>query len=274
MLRLEKDNGWILITHPAHGKLAGHFAAAWGNETFLHPEPIDLVNLGVTHHDDAWAVRDADPFVTREGLPSAFSKELVGTYDSFEEIDMADYLAVRGAAAEKVAEHAAYSAILVSMHTHNLLTAHVDPATLTEDQAGQLDTFLKEQTARRVAWIEACSTDPKLTANATPEALQWGFEFLQACDSLSLIACVGYQEPIFLQHEHPMADGSKTKVRCEHLGEHRFHLDPFPFQGSEQSFSVPYRLVEGIEFQDNDALRCAWHTAPEQNLEISFCKRS
>ena len=34
MLRMESETGWWLITHPDHARLAGEFAAAWGNAHF------------------------------------------------------------------------------------------------------------------------------------------------------------------------------------------------------------------------------------------------
>ena len=51
-----------------------------------------------------WAARDRQPQITRQGKPSAFSVELVGKYSAFEEIDLADYLAVRERAVRMVAE--------------------------------------------------------------------------------------------------------------------------------------------------------------------------
>ncbi len=39
MLRMESETGWWLITHPDHARLAGDFAAAWGNAGFRKPEP-------------------------------------------------------------------------------------------------------------------------------------------------------------------------------------------------------------------------------------------
>ena len=97
MLRLETETGWWLVTHPDHARLAGAIAARWGNAMFAEPEPRDRVLLGIGTHDDGWAVRDAHPSITKQGKPSAFSVELVGKYSAFEEIDLADYLGVRGA---------------------------------------------------------------------------------------------------------------------------------------------------------------------------------
>src|SRR5579863_7051680 len=122
MIRIETDAGWILVEHREHARLAGRFAARWGNAAFAVPEPRADVLVAVMRHDDAWAERDALPFLTRQGRPSAFSRELVGTYSAFEEIDLADYLAVRGRAAEAVAADNPYAAIIISMHTVDLLT--------------------------------------------------------------------------------------------------------------------------------------------------------
>src|SRR5579864_4902957 len=70
MLRMESETGWWLIRHPDHARLAGAFAAAWGNELFRRPEPRDRVLHGIATHDDGWAARDAHPTITRQGKPS------------------------------------------------------------------------------------------------------------------------------------------------------------------------------------------------------------
>ena len=100
---------------------------------------------GVTTHDDGWAARDQQPQITRQGKPSAFSVELVGKYSAFEEIDLADYLAVRERAVRMVAEEDPYAALLVSMHTYNLLTARADRTTIQPEQLPLLDAFLARQ---------------------------------------------------------------------------------------------------------------------------------
>src|SRR6202167_2972192 len=145
MLRLETETGWWLVTHPDHARLAGAFAERWGNELFLPPEPRGNVLKGIARHDDGWAARDATPQITREGKPSAFSVVLVGKYSAFEEIDLADYLAVRDRAVRLIAEEDAYAAILISMHTYSLLSEHADRSTIATEQLPLLDRFLEEQ---------------------------------------------------------------------------------------------------------------------------------
>src|SRR6202043_1163404 len=130
MLRMASGTGWWLITHPDHARLAGAFAAAWGNDMFRRPEPRDRVLYGISSHDDGWAVRDAHPSITKQGKPSAFSTELVGKYSAFEEIDIAEYLAVRDRAVRIIAEKDPYAGLLISMHTYSLLTEHADRNTI------------------------------------------------------------------------------------------------------------------------------------------------
>ena len=111
MLRLETKTGWWLVTHPDHARLAGAFAERWGNDRFLPPEPRVSILKGISRHDDGWLERDTRPKITRQGLPSAFSVELVGKYSAFEEIDLVDYLAVRDRAVRMMASEDALSLI-------------------------------------------------------------------------------------------------------------------------------------------------------------------
>ena len=163
MLRLETESGWWLVTHPDHARLAGAFAARWGNERFLAPEPRTHVLRGIACHDDGWAMRDAAPQITRQGKPSAFSVELVGKYSAFEEIDLADYLAVRDRAVRLIAAEDAYAAILISMHTYNLLTEHADRSTIAPAQLPLLDHFLLDQKALQQSLLSQIAADSRFT---------------------------------------------------------------------------------------------------------------
>src|ERR1700677_3579647 len=145
MLRLETPTGWWLVTRPDHARLAGAFAESWGNEKFLPPEPRLNVLKGIARHDDGWTARDAAPQTTRAGKPGAFSVELVGKYSAFEEIDLADYLAVRDRAVRLIASEDPYAAVLISMHTYNLLTSHADRSTMAAKDLPLLDEFLMQQ---------------------------------------------------------------------------------------------------------------------------------
>src|SRR6201996_1093704 len=181
MLRLETETGWWLVTHVDHAHLAGAFADKWGNELFPPPDPRERVLRGIHAHDDGWAARDQKPQITRQGKPSAFSVELVGKYSAFEEIDLADYLAVRERAVRMVAEEDAYAALLVSMHTYNLLTARADRATIQPEQLPLLDAFLARQLQFQQELKGRLALDTDLTAEEIlPARIENHFRLLQA----------------------------------------------------------------------------------------------
>lgn len=273
MLRMASETGWWLITHPDHAHLAGDFAAAWGNECFRRPEPRDRVLKGIACHDDGWASRDAHPEITRQGKPSAFSVELVGKYSAFEEIDLAEYLAVRERAVRIIAEEDTYAGLLIAMHTYNLLTEHADRSTIAPGDLPALDTFLKQQRRYQKSLRAAINADPSLTAEEKNEQrIDEHFCLLQACDNLSLLACVDYSAPSHLLHPLPKNDGTSTEVRVLPLGPRHFQLKPWPFSQRELGFQFPARHVRGICFNSSAELESAFEAALPEQMTIRLCE--
>jgi hypothetical protein len=269
MLRMETETGWQLITHPDHARLAGAFAVAWGNERFRRPEPRERVLHGIASHDDGWTARDAAPSITRQGKPSAFSTELVGKYSAFEEIDIADYLSVRDRAVRIIAEGDPYAGLLVAMHTYNLLTEHADRSTIAPEGLVLLDDFLLRQRAYQGELRTAVAADATLSQDQkADQRILEHFRLLQACDNLSLLACVAYDRPAHLLHPLPLNGGGTAEVRVEPLGMREFGLSPWPFAEAELSFRFPLRLVEGKLFDSSAELTAAFRAAAVEEVSV------
>lgn len=272
MLRVETEDGWWLITHPDHARLAGEFATFWGNEVFAPPEPRSRVLYGIGVHDDGWAARDAHPVITREGKPSAFSHELVGKYSAFEEIDLADYLGVRERAVQKLETVDPYAALLVSMHTYNLLTTHADRSTIAPDKLPLLDEFLERQRGRLERLRTEIRRDPTLPPRMVSEhAVVDNFRLLQATDNLSLLSCVGYMEPSTLLHALRKNDGSAAPISVTPTGTRAFALKPYPFREPVLTFQVPARFVEGQRFASSAELEERFAAAELEHLTVTLC---
>jgi hypothetical protein len=273
MLRMESESGWWLITHVDHARLAGAFAEAWGNTQFRRPEPRARVLHAIAHHDDGWMDRDAHPTVTREGRPSAFSTELVGKYMAFEEMDLEDYLAVRESAVKIIAEQDAYAGLLVSMHTYSLLTDHADPSTITRRNLLLLDSFLVRQRRYQSELDARIAADRTLSAEEkSGERIVEHFRLLQACDNLSLLACVAFLRPAQLLHPLPLNDGSAREVHVKPLAERHFHLSPWPFMEKELVFMVPARHVERKFFATSEQLDRAFEQAKVKTLTVTLTR--
>ncbi len=269
MIRIATPTGYTLVAHQEHARLAGRFAEHWGNATFPAPAPAALmpeVLVAVARHDDAWAGRDATPFLTREGRPSAFTRELVGAYSAFEEIDLADYLAVRSAATEALAAEHPFAAILVSMHTVNLLTEQADLNTIKPADRPLHAAFIEGQLQRQREF--AASLPPDLAAHATSARLRRAFEFLQFCDNLSLLACVRYDRLRPVRHTHLDATGARRTITCAPVDATTYRLDPWPFDQPALSFTVPARQIPTAACADLAAFRAAYAAAPVEQLPV------
>jgi len=271
VLRLETETGWWLVTHPDHAHLAGAFAERWGNERFLSPEPRARVLKGIMRHDDGWALRDSAPQITRQGKPSAYSVELVGKYSAFEEIDLADYLAVRDRAVRLIAEEDPYAAILISMHTHNLLSEHADRSTILPAELPLLDEFLAQQRAFQRRLFERISADRNLPPEQKTEAaILDHFRLLQAADYLSLLSCVDFGRPSHLLHALPLRDGGHSRVEVRSVGPRQFVLDPYPFAEPSLTFEFPARRVAGKLFSSSAKLQEQFAASPVETLSVTL----
>lgn len=269
MLRARTQDGWFLITHPEHARLAGEFAAAWGNDRFRVPFPHPNTLTGICRHDDGWAARDLRPKITREGRPSAFGIDLVGTYSAFEEIDLEDYLRVRGQAMEAVAAEDPYAAVLISMHTCNLLTERADHSTIRTGDRPKLAAFLEGQKRRQEDLRRSCAdcgrfSESDLLAGTWLE----NFRLLQACDNLSLLACVDYPSPATLLHPLPLNGGGTLEVGVQRVSERTFRLDPWPMREPSVEVQVVGRHVTGELFASESALVTAHAAASPESLTI------
>jgi hypothetical protein len=268
---MESETGWWLITHPDHARLAGAFATRWGNETFPSPQPRTSVLYGIHVHDDGWTARDAHPSITRAGKPSAFSHELVGKYSAFEEIDLADYLAVRESAVQQVESVDPYAALLVSMHTYSLLTEHADRSTIAPTQIPLLDAFLGRQRLRQDTLRAAIRPSPNLTPTQTADAtILTNFHLLQATDNLSLLSCVAYMQPSTLLHAFPTTMGASTQIAVTPVAPRHFRISPYPFNEPTFTCHIPARHVEGKLFANSAELNAKFAAAPIEDLAIAI----
>lgn len=269
MIRIETDTDWLLISHPDHAALAGEFARHWKNAQFAPAEPFAHVLDACSRHDDSWKNRDALPELTSEGNPSAFSKELVGTYDAFEEIDLEAYLGVRAQATEATAARDPYSAVLVSMHTVNLLTVQADLSSLDEAERAFHANFIEHQLKRQAELKAALRAIPDIAPFASDAHFESGFRFLQACDSFSLYTCVAYPNPGKLQHAHPLRDGGQSKIEIIPLGDHRYCLKPYPLDEPEVHFKVPFRRVAKTETSNLEHFQATFKDAPIEYFTVT-----
>src|SRR5215471_10680138 len=73
ILRKLDDGGALAITQTDHSRLAGFFAAHWGNATFAAPNPYESVTRAAVFHDFGWLRYETRPEVDpASGEPYTF----------------------------------------------------------------------------------------------------------------------------------------------------------------------------------------------------------
>lgn len=272
MIRIETEAGWTLIEHREHARLAGRLAAHWGNAEFHPPEPRDDILEAVSRHDDAWAVRDAIPFLNRQGKPGAFSAERVGNYGAYEEIGFAEFIGLRERATEAVAAENPYAAVIVSMHTFDLIATQADVEALSEPDRRLRRKFLDGQLRRQIELIGMLEAAAPLNEDLASTQVLRAFEFLQACDSLSLLVCARFPRPLPLRHHHPRRDETFAELVCTPLGNDSYRVTPYPFDGDRLSFEAPCRDLPAKMFADENAFRAAYSAAPIGRLVVTIVR--
>src|SRR5512132_2393493 len=105
LLRREPDR-IVAIGQPAHARISGQLAAAWGNERFGEPTPREEVVLAASQHDIGMAGWDAEPERNPEtGLPYTFI-----------EMPLETHVGLWTRAPALALAQSRYVALLVSMH--------------------------------------------------------------------------------------------------------------------------------------------------------------
>lgn len=271
MLRRESETGWWLIRHSDHARLAAAFASQWGNDRFRRPQPRHRVLQGIAAHDEGWVARDEHPCITREGWPAAFSADMAGKDSVFDEIDLVEYFAVRERAVRMAAEQDAYAGLLISMHTCNLLTERADRSTIAAGGRALLDNFVGQQRLyQHVLRMEIAADETLTPTQRAEQTIVEHFRLLQACDNLSLLACVDCDRPADMLHKLPLCDGGESEVQVWPQGPQRFRLDPWPFAEPELTFGFPARHVAGKRFDSSRELARVYHRAREEELTVTL----
>ena len=116
------------------------------------------------------------------------------------------------------------------------------------------------------------SAEPAYAEAVSTARLRRAFEFLQACDSLSLAVCVRFPRPIFLRHQHPRKLLPTTPLECLPLGGDVYRVTPYPFDVEEFQVETPSRQLPTKTFADEADFRAAYASAPPEPLKVRIVK--
>jgi uncharacterized protein DUF3891 len=247
---LRRDaTGVLAVGQPAHARLCGQFARAWGNERFGTVEPLEEVALGAEQHDLAWADWDlAPPLNPDSGLPV-----------SFLELDP-------GAAAElwrhgppRLIAQSRWAALLATMHGRRLSELR-DIEKLEPAAAASVRALRAEFRARETQLLTSLDPPPELVTRLSDLVWAW--------DGLSLALLLDWA-PHTLRAV-PAEGGSRVDIEvrtvagCAELV--TLSLSPWPFTNPASVLvETEGRRLAG-PYGSEAALHAALDTAPWETL--------
>jgi hypothetical protein len=162
-----------------------------------------------------------------------------------------------------------YAAILISMHTYNLLSGRADRSTIREDELPLLDAFLEEQMSLQIALCDQLiAANELLPAHLERSTLHCHFQLLQACDNLSLLTCVDFGGNATLLHPFATIDGATMEIKVQRIADRTFRLSPYPFSQSQISLTFPARFVPAETFASSEDLREALNRAETVDVVV------
>ncbi|GAB3538678.1 hypothetical protein GCM10027443_34100 [Pontibacter brevis] len=228
--------GWEIIYQQAHGVLAAQLA--YNLKPELQSQHWIETIIAIANHDNRqkpWRGKDG---ITKAGAPADFT--LLPTT-----------LEQAHALMDAVRFQSRWVTLLTSMHMSYLY----------ESQRGQqknMNEFLDEQLALQ----KKC----RQSLGIRQEEAEKAYAVLQWCDRFSLILC---------RHELPAderaleitkgPDGKAYFVR--QLKDNTLHVEPWPFAATQLQIQVEYRVLEQLQFKNDEELANALHQAAVKNKE-------
>jgi hypothetical protein len=253
IVRHQSDGSVVMITQIDHAKLAGLFAAHWGNRRFTRPHPYVSMVRAAQYHDGGWLRYETNPHLD----------PATGRSPSYQQIpNDAAQLAAYQWAIDMLTNIDSYTGLMVSKHRTGLWQSRYGVMTqpparparkLTED----INDFIARNEARQHV----------ITAGLDRHEVAMNYNLLQVWDLLSLYFCSSEVLEEHVIEPVPSAYGNappSSPMRLKPVAAARIAIDPFPFEGTALDIGVVYRRLAQNDLRDADTFRAAYFGARPQ----------
>jgi hypothetical protein len=230
MIVCDLGDRWQIVMQTDHADLSGAFARAWAKAT----EGSRSLQIAAERHDDGWAVWEQSPICDLEAAKPV----------NFLDVGVRAHLAFYRAGIAAITEQDPYAGLLVSMHGAGIYRGRygLQPElglTFADTAREEVEAFVAEQESSFAA------RDAELGVSA--EQRRRDYELLQVYDRMSLLFCTN--------DTLSPPTGEFGGYRFEPDGAGTVTMTPFPFEGSEQRFSLVRRLLPKHRWSDGDEFR-------------------
>ncbi|MGH6769917.1 MAG: DUF3891 family protein [Xanthobacteraceae bacterium] len=256
IVRYQSDGSVVMITQNDHAKLAGFFAAHWGNSSFERPRPHGPTVRAAHYHDSGWFRYETDP---------RFDGGKTPTYRAVpnDNVQLESYQW----AIDMLTGVDRYTGLLVSKHRTGLWQLRY--GVMTQPPPGpprSLSDEIKTFIARNETQQNAISAEFDAREVAT------NYQLLQTWDLLSLYVCSSEQLKDHVIAPVPTAYSGDNAVtmRLTPRSDREIAIDPFPFDRAALAANVVYRQLQLSELHDKRTFQAAYFAAQPQIATCTF----
>jgi Protein of unknown function (DUF3891) len=233
-----------------HSRVAGFFAAHWGNHDFARPEPNASVVLAAHEHDIGWWEWEMKPATLNDqGFPLDYHD---GSLKYLGQLRLDFYRN----AVDRVRQRDPYAALLMAMHGVALMNAGYGKYTYPPDRSAdpRVKAYIEHQEQLRLKLLEQLRQSEPFKDFASEEQIWTNYEYMEVFDQLAQFVCNRYPlnskarklgpTNTLNDVDVPTKQGRQAaKINIDTVSEHRAVLTPYPFDVDPLAVSFTARLV-------------------------------
>jgi hypothetical protein len=260
IVRKDKAGRVLVAGQTDHSRLAGQFAAHWGNRLFAPVEPYESV-VRMAHFHDYGHLRyeTAPQFNPQTGETPNF-REVKKDAKMLEEYEWCFdwFLALDP-----------YAAVLASMHRTGLSRRRYDAIVHPKQEVRPLPTEVDEFVVRN----ERKRAEMLSTRGWDPQQLRVNYRLMQVWDLMSLyFSCQEpYDEVIDpVPTSYQTRDGDGVRMTLRPIDPNRVTIDPYPFDVDRCHFQLMGRRLDPPTYESRDAFMRAYFQAPLEGIEFEL----
>jgi hypothetical protein len=262
----------LLILQIDHSRVAGLFAAHWGNQDFAKLRPYASMVLAAQEHDSGWWNWEVKPTLGPEGTP-------IDYIGSIRKLGKGVWLGFYRKGIERLAEHDLYAAYNVSMHGDGLLTQGMGLLPYMPDYTVDTEVrdYLAQQKAFREELLPAMRDDREWKEFSSEEHLWTNFKYMEVFDQLAQYICNRY--PLNSTQRSngpsnqlsntpvPVGPGEKDTILTVAVSdESHAMISPYPFDANPLVVSFPGRLIANRAYRNQDEFLRDFYTGERVSI--------
>jgi hypothetical protein len=242
-----------------HSRVAGHFAAHWGNRDFDRPQPYSSVVLAAHEHDSGWWEWEMKPsHLNDKGYPLDYHD---GSLRYLGQLRLDFYRN----SVDRVLTRDPYAAMLMAMHGVALMNAGYGKYTYPPDRTAdpRVKAYVDHQEDLRMKLLAQLRQSAEFRNHCSEEQVWTNYEYMEVFDQLAQFVCNRYPlnskarklgpSNTLNDVDVPTRHGKlAVKINVDTVGPNKAVLSPYPFDIDPLTVSFSARLVPNRIYKDGE----------------------